>query len=92
MKFKSLLNITHANLNVFINVDKHIQPLEDNTIDENLEIIHQEIYMFNNPDNKKNLKKFINVKGLVPNFSCGKNNAFSQYKIIISQNEFDKLV
>ncbi len=91
MKFKNLLDIEHADLYVLIEAKNHIDLSEKRTLSEDIKILSQSLYMYDNPDNKKTLTKFIDISGMIPNNVMGKNNSLLQYKIILTKEEFDNL-
>lgn len=75
--FRDLLKIKHADLAV--------------VTDSYGKTISQTIYMFENPENKKVLKEFIDTKGLIPLVKFNHNSEMCYYKIIITEEEFELL-
>lgn len=75
---KDLLSIMHADLAV--------------VTDSYGKTISQTIYMFDNPDNKKILKKFIDTKGFIPLVKFNHNCEMCYYKLIMTKQEFEQLI
>ena len=75
--FCDLLKIKHADLAV--------------VTDSYGKTISQTIYMFENPENKKVLKEFIDTKELIPLVKFNNNCEMCYYKIIITEEEFKLL-